>query len=258
MISGALLPLLLLLQGSYDGTPPPALSLPAGTPVWVKSDTPVPQRIGQPVRAHLLYGIFANNQLVLPAGTPVQGSVVGLNADHSHRVQARLRGDFTPFSKAVVQFDSVTLNGRTIKLPLGRAQDGAPVLQLTPPPPSKGGFIRREYDQGVVMVKDRVRLITAPGKEDRLKELLYSQLPYHPQRIATGTVWTADTDAQLALGPAFEKGATPQPVPCLPPPPKPPKRTGRRPGQCRPTWQRRSARRTPRSVGRSRPLSRNR
>ncbi len=189
-----------------------------GTPVWVKSDSTVPQRIGQPVRAHLLYSIFAENRLVLPAGTPVQGSVVGLEADHPHRLQARLRGDFTPFSKPIIQFDSVTLNGRTIPLPLGRAQDGAPVLQLTPPPPAKGGFIRREYDQGVVMVKDRLRLITAPGKEDRLKGLLYSQLPYHPQRIPTDTVWTADTDAPLALAPApvavlvSEKGAVPKPV----------------------------------------------
>ncbi len=153
-------------------------------------------RLGQAVEGTLVYPTYADNEQVFPAGTHVRGSIVGLLADKPHRLQARLRGDFTPFSHPVVQFREVILpDGTSMPLPLGTASDGAPVLQLTPPPPSKGGFIRREFHTGVGLVKDRVRLITAPGKTDRLKDLLYSQLPYHPQRIVAGTVWTVETTA---------------------------------------------------------------
>ncbi len=141
-----------------------------------------------------MYPVFANNEQVLPAGTVVDGTITGTEADHSHRVQARLRGDFTPFSHPVVVFRGGHLaDGTAFTLPAGPGTDGAPVLRLTPPPPRKGGFLRREFDTGVEMVKDRVRVVTAPGKKDRLTALLYSQLPYHPQRVEAGTVWTVET-----------------------------------------------------------------
>ena len=49
------------------------------------------------------------------------------------------------------------------------------------------------------MTKDRIAVVTAPGKGDRLKQLLYSQLPYHPERIEKDTSWTVDTAAPLNL-----------------------------------------------------------
>ena len=33
---------------------------------------------------------------------------------------------------------------------------------------------------------------TAPGRGDRLVQFIYTQLPYHPERIETGTAWTVD------------------------------------------------------------------
>jgi hypothetical protein len=38
--------------------------------------------------------------------------------------------------------------------------------------------------------KDAILQVTAPGRMDRLVQLFYRQLPYHPQRIETGTTWT--------------------------------------------------------------------
>ena len=101
-----------------------------------------------------------------------------------------------------------------VTLPVGPAVDGAPILRLTPPPPRKGGFIRRQFDTGVEMARDRVRNVTGPGKRDRLVNLLYSQLPYHPQRVDAGTVWTVDTTAPVDLPETgstapVESGATP-------------------------------------------------
>lgn len=185
--------------------PAQTVVLPPGSPFWIKSDKRVPLRVGQEIPAHLEYPIYADNQMLLPAGAIVHGKVIELTPDRSHRIQARLRGDFSPFSRPVVQFDKVQQNGAWIALPLGRATEGAPVMQLTPPAAAKGGLIRRYWNQGVTMVKDRVRVVTAPGKKDRLKDLLYSQLPYHPQKIDVGTVWTVDTTAVADL-PAMSAG----------------------------------------------------
>ena len=195
-------------------TAPTPLSLPAGTPLWLKNDSTIPLHVGQSVQARLQYGVYAENELVLPAGTVVEGTVVALQADTSHRIQARLRADFTPFSKPVVQFHDAVVNGVPIPIAVNQATEGAPVMQLTPPLPHKGGFFRSQYDQGVVMVKDRIHLVTAPGKKDRLVQLLYSQLPYHPQRVVAGTVWTVDTLAPLTL--QLAAGAV-VPTPPLPP-----------------------------------------
>ncbi len=209
------LPLLLMLQGAGGGAPSlSTLHLPSGTPLWVKSDSNVPLHVGQPVRAKLVYGVYAENQLVLAAGTTVEGTVVSLTPDRSHRLQARLRADFTPFSKPVVRFNTALVGGVRVPLQVSDAAEGAPVIQLTPPPARKGGFVRAEFDQGVSMARDRIRLITAPGKKDRLVQLLYSQLPYHPQRIVGGTVWTIDTTAEMAMAPAAGSVA---PAPPLPP-----------------------------------------
>ncbi len=215
MVHSVALPLLLLLQSTGGAiAPPDSLSLPAGTPLWLKSDNTIPLHVGQAVQARLVYSVYADNELALPAGTVVEGTVVALAPDRSHRLEARLRADFTPFSKPVVQFHDAVVNGTRIPLAVSQATEGSPVIQLTPPAPHKGGLIRSQFDQGVSMVKDRIHLITGPGKRDRLVQLLYSQLPYHPQRVVAGTVWTVDTTASLALAPAPDAII---PLPTLPP-----------------------------------------
>ena len=205
------LPLLLVLQGVVaPASPADSVRLPSGTPIWVKTEHAVPLHVGQPVTVHLVYPIFAENHLVLPVGTEAHGTITGLQPDHQHRIQSRLRGDFTPFSKPVVQFSELILpDGTRVPLPAGPAVDGAPVMRLTPPPPRKGGFIRHELDNGIAMAKDRLHVITGPDKKDRLKQLLYSQLPYHPQQVQAGTVWAVNTTAPMELA----ENAPPAPPP---------------------------------------------
>ncbi len=205
MALGLMVPFLLAWQTASPAAPATlptsvsvetAASLPAGTPLWIRGTERTAMRVGQPIDGTLVYATFADNREVFPAGSVAHGTIVSLAPDKAHRLQARLRGDFTPFARPVVQFQEVVLpDGTHVPLQLGAARDGAPVLQLTPPPAAKGGLLRREFDTGMVMVKDRIRTVTAPGKMDRLKDLLYSQLPYHPQRINAGTVWTVETTA---------------------------------------------------------------
>ena len=66
-------------------------------------------RKGEPLKGYLLYPVYAENRLVIPAGTALLGNVVKLNPDRSRRIHSRLRGDFTPFHVPVVQFDQLVL-----------------------------------------------------------------------------------------------------------------------------------------------------
>jgi hypothetical protein len=191
-----------------------SVTLPAGTPFPVQIEDHLPMRVGQPISAELIYPIYVEDTEVLPAKTIVSGTVIGLRANHSRRVTARLRGDFTPFRIPVVRFTSVTLaDGTTVPLVTGVATDGAPIYRLVAPPARKGGFIHQQWDNGVQILKDKLAIITGPDKGDRLTQFLYTQLPCHPQRIEKKTAWTVETSEPLSLAPqVVETAAKAQPL----------------------------------------------
>jgi len=182
-------------------------------------------RVGQPIRAQLIYPVYADNTLVLPAKTIVTGTVVELRSNHARRVTARLRGDFTPFRTPIVRFNGILLNdGSTLPIATGTATDGAPIYRLVAPPPRKGGFIHQRWDDGIQILRDKLAIITGPDKRDRATQFLYTQLPYHPQRIEKNTAWTVETSEPLTLSPqASDPPATPAAAKPLPPPGDTPK-----------------------------------
>jgi hypothetical protein len=62
-------------------------TIPAGTPLALAIDRNYPMRKGEPISAHLLYPIYADNQLLLPKDTIVTGSVIDLHSDRQRRNQ---------------------------------------------------------------------------------------------------------------------------------------------------------------------------
>jgi hypothetical protein len=178
----------------------PAVTLPPHTPLALQIDQNLPMQVGQPIRAQLLYPVYFDNQLILPEKTTLLGSVVALRPDSTRRLDSRLRADFTPFRIPVVNFTRILLaDGVTLPISTDTATDGAPIYRLIPPAPRTGGFFHRQWDAGKQMVTDRTAVFTDPGKADRLRELLYSQLPWHPQHIAGGTAWTIETSAPISI-----------------------------------------------------------
>jgi hypothetical protein len=175
-------------------------TLPGGTPLALRIDEHLPMRNGQPVRAHLLYPVYDDNKLLLPADTIVSGTVVELRSDHSRRIRAAFGGDFTPFHKPVVRFNSFVLaDGTTIPFTSDDATDGAPIFRAVAPPPAKGGFLRRQFNGFLSVGRSDVALFTSPGKGDRFVQFIYSQIPYHPQRIEKGTAWTIETSHSIEI-----------------------------------------------------------
>jgi len=167
------------------------------------------------VRAELIYPVYIDNQIALREKTALLGTVTELHANQTQRVHARINGDFTPFHTPVVRFSQIVLdNGMAIPLEAGAATDGAPLLRLTAPAPRKGGFVHKQWDAGMQILHDQIGVFTAPNKGDRLLQLVYHQLPYHPERIEDGTAWTIETvepvtvPVQLSQPPAATASAT--------------------------------------------------
>jgi hypothetical protein len=167
-------------------------------------------RTGQAIRAQLIYPVYVDHEIAVPPKTIVEGTVTALRPDSSHRLASRLRGDFTPFRIPVVRFTGILLaDGTTLPIATGTATDGAPIYRLVAPPPRKGGFFHRQFDNGVQILRDQLAFFTAPDKRDRFTQLLYTQLPYHPQRIQRGTAWTVETTEPFSLAPQPSSTTTP-------------------------------------------------
>src|SRR6266851_435813 len=187
----------LLLSPLIAQSQTPQATLPSGTPLPVMIDEHLPMRAGQPV-------------------------------------SARINGDFTPFHIPVVRFTQIILaDGTSLPLTTGTATDGAPILRLVAPAPSKGGFIRKQWDSGVKLLHDQAAVFTAPDKGDRLLQLFYHQLPYHPERIEKGTAWTVETAEPLTIPPQTNPSATASSKSTPVPPSKPTVTTDE---SGRPTW----------------------
>ena len=174
--------------------------VPVGTPLAASVPDHLPLRVGTVVDARLMYPVYVGEVLAVPVSARLTGTIVGLQPEGSRRTAARLRGDFTPFCTPVVRFDHLVLaDGRSVPVETSAAENGAPVYSLVPPPPRKGGLVRQQIDTGKQLVKDRLAVITGPDKRDRLTQFLYTQLPYHPQRIAKDTAWTVETTAPVSV-----------------------------------------------------------
>ena len=192
----------------------------------------LPMRVGQPIRAQLIYPVYFDNTLILPEKTILTGTVTELRSNHSQRINARINGDFTPYHIPVVRFTEMILaDGTSLPLTTSTATDGAPILRLVAPPPRNGGFIRKQWDYGVQVLRTEIAIFTAPEKGDRLLQFFYHQLPYHPQRIENGTAWTVETAEPLTIPPQSAQTVAPA-VPAKPAP-KPAVTTDE---NGRPTW----------------------
>jgi hypothetical protein len=172
-----------------------------GTPLSIALPRHSPLRAGEQLEGRLLYPVYVDNRVVLPSNSTLRGRVVRLDSDRSRRIHARLRGDFTPFHIPVVQFDQVLLEDGAIQaISCSNAKDGVVILRLSPPPgQKKGSLISRQWSDLKRQVKETTALFTAPGRGDRFVQFVYTQLPYHPQRIETGTTWTVELAQPLRV-----------------------------------------------------------
>lgn len=176
------------------------VTIPRGTSLQVEIVRHYPMQAGEAIEGRLLHPIYVNGRLAVPANTQLHGRVVALDPDSSMRWRGRLRGDFTPFRTARVQFDALVLPDGAVPIAAGVASDGAPFLRLTAPGITpKRSLAGRGWAFAKERLHEQVAYFTDPGLRDRMLQLLYHQLPYHPQRLAAQTAWSFELTAPVKL-----------------------------------------------------------
>ncbi len=202
------------LQQKSDATLAPTTKpvLPAGTCLQVEIQRNYRMKVGESLEGHLVYPLFVDGHLVVPANTLVRGTVVELNSDRRMRWHGRLRGDLTPFHIAKVEFKQIALPNGPTALETSGAVTGAPVLRLMSPGATpKRSFIGRHWDVAKTRMHEQVAFFTDPGLAQRALGLVYQQLPYHPEHIPAHTAWTFELAAPLELSETPKDAVVPTP-----------------------------------------------
>ncbi len=195
------------------------LSVDAGTPLRLYLTQRAGYHLAQVVRGKFAEPVWAFDRIVIPAGTPVQGTISRLKpvSTYAHAM-AIVRGDFTPLKQAEVSFGEITPPGQK---PL--AVDTTPSLGLAsiyvPPRPGKNGkpknaaapsnsrsarikaFIRQQaQSEANSRSHGFLDFVRGPNKREWLENFLWSKLPYHPQWYRSGTRFDAVLNKPIDFG----------------------------------------------------------
>lgn len=168
-----------------------AVKVIAGTPIYVQLDRNYPMRAGQIVEAHISHPIYVGQQIALPVGTTVTGRIRHLTPAKTQRRSGRWNGDFTPFHFADVSFDQLTFpNAQSIAINTLSAGQGVQTLRIMPNSAARHSIIGTQWEAVKAEAENTVRVFTAPDKGDRLKQALWHQLPWHPERLSKASEWS--------------------------------------------------------------------
>jgi hypothetical protein len=217
----SLLFLLLSVSTAFPQEPPSqniSLAVSAGAPLRLYLTRKVPKRPGAPVEARLLEPVYAFDREVLPAGTLAEGEVGRVQpVGKWQRARAILNGDFTPLRRAEMVIDRLSLpDGRifsahtvgTLGLNTIYTEPSKKKNQKAQPQQQNGGILGTAKQTA----KDRINgainsrsqgiadIVRGPNKKEKLVDLLWSKLPYHPQYVRRGTRLDAPLSDPLEFG----------------------------------------------------------
>jgi hypothetical protein len=185
------------------------LNLPVGTTLRVAIDKKVRiTKAGESVTAILTESVYAFDEAVIPAGSVVSGQVTNIDPVGTRdKVFSYMNGNFSPFHKYQLEFDSVKLpGGEERKIATCVSPGIAQAVHLV----AGGGKEKKQNAaeraardakaEAQGKVHDTIYEIKAPGKVHRLKEMLLEQSPYRRQYLETGTRFYAAITEPLDFG----------------------------------------------------------
>ena len=186
------------------------LQVPAGTALRVAIDQKVRiARVGQVVSGKITEPVYAFDQAVIPAGSVVTGKVTSIHPIPGMRKAiSYINGNFSPYHQFELEFDSVTLPDKEQRAIVTTVSPGiAQVVHLVPgggTKEKKPNAAQRQIEsakaEAKAKVNDTVDEIKAPGKMQRLKELVLEQSPYRRQYLQPGTRFYAALNEPLDFG----------------------------------------------------------
>ncbi len=189
-----------------DTAPPTHLIVKAGTPLRVAlcARTPI-NSVGSPVNAIVVRPIYVGEYQVIPAGAKVTGKVLTLEpVDRATRLRAVTGGDFTPLHQARLEFDNLILpDGHEIAFHSIAVERNAKLVKLNSRERQQSEtFFDKAHNQLAGMTQDQKKMfkqIRGPGKFELAEDWFYSNLPYHPQSLARGSLFDVDLQEPLEM-----------------------------------------------------------
>jgi hypothetical protein len=177
-----------------------SITVAEGVPLHIRVTRTAKLHTGEPVTGVLTAPIFVRDRMVLPVGSAVHGTVVAyVPVEHLVREQALLNGDVTPLHNPVVEFTTVHLAAENTDVPLSARARISDTQLVRFTSAKKQSLLHQAITAAKTRVHDTYESVFGPGRKDRAVRLLYSQLPYHPQRIWSGTQFVAELSAPLTL-----------------------------------------------------------
>ena len=207
LLAASLAPLSLVSQSSQS------ITIRAGVPLRIQIDHHYRVRAGTRIEGHLIAPVYSVDHGVLPVNTRVTGTILGMQRDpQQSRVRALLNGQFTAPAVPAVRFDSLRLpSGATLPIRTSVTERDASVVTMSTRKKKKSGLRARAHSMVQAKKHGILDIIRHPNSDDRIRKLIYSQLPWYPPTIWSGTQYDAELTAPLTI-----PGSQPSPLPDAP------------------------------------------
>ena len=192
------------------------LKIPAETPLRIAIDQRTRiSRQGEVVHGRVAETVYAFDNPVIPAGTVAVGRVTKIGpVSRAKRALAYSNGNFSPFHEYAVSFETLKLpDDKELAIKTAVSAGAAEVVHLVshPEEEKQKSAAGRTTDRAKKETRNKIQetkgeahqaweKLTAPGKLQRLKQLLLSQLPYRRQYLEPGTRFNASLTDPLEFG----------------------------------------------------------
>lgn len=178
-------------------------SIPAGVPLRVELEKSYRMRVGTRIEGRLTEPVYLIDHVVLPQDSKVFGSITGKHSvTRQARTAAMFNGDLTPLKEADVTFDEVqTPDGRQFDIETDAAERTTSVVRIAsegqnPPRRSLGRHIAAAFRWTKTQT---IAVFKTPHKSDVIRQMLYAEVPFHPQELWVGTQYDAELVKPLEL-----------------------------------------------------------
>ncbi len=183
------------------------LTIPAGSKIQIQVEHDTHMKVGRNVHGKTVYPLYVENRLTIPAGSEVTGEIVALHAaPKKSRLNAKLSGDFTPLHEPEIRFTQVLLGSGEVAIESVPSSHGVEVVRFQSLSAGQHtSMMRKLWAEAVGRSHETVRTFTAPDKAERAKRMLYSELPYHPELLQTGTQFSVELASPVTVPAPTEK-----------------------------------------------------
>jgi hypothetical protein len=188
---------------AQDAPSLPSELVPAGVPLRVELDKSYGMRVGTRIEGHLTEPVYLIDHVAIPANSKVYGTITGKHGvGREARTAAMFNGDLTPLKHADVNFDELeTPDGRHFVMNTESTERTAKVVRMAAPEEkaTHKSFISRIASAFRWTKEETASAFSAPHKMDSAKQVLYAEIPVHPQEIWAGTQYDAELQQPLEL-----------------------------------------------------------